>query len=64
MLRERLENSNYMLLRIPVEIHLFPHGQQRICMDPGRLPELLGLCDQDIERLEQAALVRLSPPNQ
>ena len=62
LLRERLENSNYVLLRIPIEIHLFERGLQGICMDPGRLKELLGLSDQDIEHLRQARLVHLPPP--
>jgi hypothetical protein len=59
LLRERLENSNYILLRIPIEIHLFERGLQAIYMDPSRLPELLGLSDQDIERLCQAGIVHL-----
>ena len=31
-------------------------------MDSRRLPELLGLCDQDLERLRQEGLVRVPPP--
>ncbi len=58
-LRERLENSNYILLRIPIAIHLFERGLQAIYMDPSRLPELLGLSDQDIERLCQAGTLHL-----
>jgi hypothetical protein len=61
-LRDRLENSNYILLRIPVEIHLFKRGLQNIRMDPGRLRQMPGLSDEDIERLGQAALVRAPPP--
>lgn len=60
-LRDRLENSNYILLRIPIEIHLFQRGLQGICMDPDPLPEELGLTKQDIERLVQAGLVRRRP---
>ena len=60
-LRERLENSNYILLRIPVEIHLFERGLQAICMDSSRLPEILELSGQDIEHLMQAGLVRVPP---
>jgi hypothetical protein len=33
-------------------------------MDPGRLPELLGLVEQNFERLRQAGLVRLLPKTQ
>ncbi len=60
-LRETHENSNYILLRIPVEIHLFQRGLQGICMDPDLLPRELGLAAQDIERLMQAGLVRFHP---
>ena len=60
MPRERLENSNYILVRIPIQVHLFERGQQRIGMDPGRLRELLGLSDQGVESLCKARLVRLS----
>ena len=31
-------------------------------MDPGQLPELLGLCNQDIERLRPAGLAHLPSP--
>ena len=61
-LRERLENSNYILLRIPIEIHLFERGLQGICLDPDLLPLELGLAEYDIERLRQAGLVRTPPP--
>ena len=64
-LRERLENSNYILLRIPIEIHLLQRGLQGIFMDPGRLPALMGLSEQDIDELLQAGLVHprsMKPP--
>jgi hypothetical protein len=59
--RERLENSNYNLLRIPVEIHLFQRGLQEICMDPDLLPQELGLNEEAIQGLLQAGLVRIRP---
>ena len=61
-LRERPEHSNFILLRIPIEILLSQHGRLEICVDLGGLPEPLGLSDKDIERLRQAGLVQLSPP--
>jgi hypothetical protein len=60
--RERLENSNFLLVRIPVAIHRLQRGQGLICMDGERLPEGLGLTDQEIERLSQAGLVRRQAP--
>jgi hypothetical protein len=62
VLRERLENSNYILLRIPIEIHLFERGRQEICVDSLRLPALLDLSEAAIKRLRQAGLVHLLPP--
>jgi hypothetical protein len=60
-LRERLENSNYILLKIPIEIHNLGHGQRLICMDSDRLPQELGLNEQAIGSLVQAGLVQLRP---
>ena len=56
--RRRLENSNFVLLKIPVETHLFQRGEQEIFKDPSGLPNLLGLSEGDIECLQQAALVQ------
>ena len=61
MLRERLENSNYILLKIPIETHNVGHGQRLICMDTERLPEELGLNEGGIQGLLQAGLVRVRP---
>jgi len=60
-LRERLDNSNYVLLKIPIEIHNLGHGQRLICMDSERLPEELGLNEEAIGSLVQGGLVRLRP---
>ena len=60
-LRERLENSNFVLIKIPVEIHNLDHGQQLTSMGSERLPEELGLDEQDIDSLSQAGLVRRRP---
>jgi hypothetical protein len=60
-LRERLENSNFVLIKIPVEIHNLGHGQRLICMDSERLPEELGLNEEAIGSLVQGGLVRLRP---
>jgi hypothetical protein len=60
-LRERRDNSNHLLLRIPIDSRVSERGRQGICMDPGRLPHLLGLSDQNITRLRQAGLLRIQP---
>ncbi len=60
-LRERLENSNYILLKIPIEIHNLGHGQRLICMDGERLPKELGVTSQEIDSLRQVGLVRPLP---
>jgi len=51
LLPETHENSNYILLRIPIEIHLFERGLQGISMDPGRLLNLPGLSKQGTDSL-------------
>jgi hypothetical protein len=60
-LRERLENSNFLLLRIPIEIHCLQRGQRLICMDGERLPEELGLTVQGMASLSQVGLIRRQP---
>lgn len=57
-LRNRVKNSNYVLLRIPIEIHNLGHGERLTCMDVERLPQELRVTDQDIESLSQTGLVR------
>jgi hypothetical protein len=60
-LRERLENSNFILVKIPIEIQRLEHGHRFICMDSDRLPQELGLNEEAIGCLLQAGLVRLRP---
>ena len=55
-LRERLENSNFILVKVPFEMHLPRHGTQAMNMDPDQLPQVLAVTGQDIERLRQAEL--------
>ena len=57
-LRDRLHTSNYILLKIPIEIHNLGHGERLTCLDSERLPVELGLSDQDIESLFQSGLAR------
>jgi hypothetical protein len=59
--RERLEDSNSVLLKISIEIQRLEHGQRLICMDSDRLPEELGLTGDGIESLSLAGLVRHRP---
>jgi hypothetical protein len=61
-LRERLENSNYILLKIPIEIHLFERGLQGICMHFRCLPGILGRSESVLEHLWQEGLVHITPP--
>jgi hypothetical protein len=61
LLPETHENSNYILLRIPIEIHLFQRGLRGISMDPDRLPEVVGLSDQDVSHLRNSGLVHTAP---
>lgn len=61
-LRESLEDSNYVLLRIPIEIHLFHRSLQGLFMDRGQLLNLLGMSDRKIDRLRHAGLAHLPPP--
>ena len=57
-LRDRLHTSNYILVKIPIEIHNIGHGERLTCLDSDRLPLELGLNDQDIDSLSQRGLVR------
>jgi len=50
------------LLRIPIDIHLFERDLQAIRMDPARLPQMLGLSDEDVNRLRQTGMVRFPSP--
>ena len=60
-LRERLESSNLVLVRLPIEIHNLGHGQRLICIDSDRLPQELGLDEEAVDSLVQAGLVRPWP---
>lgn len=39
--RRRIENSNFVLLKISVETHIFQRGEQEVFKDPSGLPNLL-----------------------
>jgi hypothetical protein len=62
-LRDRLKTSNFVLLKIPIEIQNLERGQKLVCTDSDRLPEELALTEQDIERLTQAELVYITHRN-
>jgi hypothetical protein len=51
------EHSNYILLKIPIEIHLVQRGAGAICIDLGRLLEALGVSNEEIEGLRKAGLI-------
>jgi hypothetical protein len=60
-LRDRLHTSNYILVKIPIEIHNLGHGERLTCMDSEPLTEELAVTDQDVVSLSQAGLVRHRP---
>ncbi len=57
LLRDRLETSNFVLLKIPVEIHNLGRGEKLNCIDAERLPEVLGVTERDVESVSQTGLV-------
>ena len=61
MLRDRLKISNFVLLKIPVEIHNLGHGEKLYCIDAERLPEVLGVTEKDVESVSQTGLVCRRP---
>jgi hypothetical protein len=60
-LRDRLHTSNYILVKIPIEIYNLGHGERLTCMDSERLPAELGLTDTDVQRLFERGLSRPRP---
>ena len=60
-LRERLKNSNCILLKIPTEITTIEHGEMVTCMDEDRLSQEFDLTAEDVENLGQAGLIRRRP---
>ncbi len=61
LLPETHENSNYILVRIPIEIHKLGHDERLTSMHSERFPAELGLTDPDIQRLFETGLARLRP---
>ena len=61
LLRERLKDSNSVILKIPIETHNLRHGQRLTCMDGERLPHELGLDEEAIQGFLQAGLIRCRP---
>ena len=60
--RETHENSNYILLRIPIEISKIAHGEKAIAVDEGPLHCSLPLSPAAITRLQDRRLIRLPRP--
>ena len=61
-LRETHENSNFILLRIPVEISNSAHGEKAIAVAEALLSSILPLSPDAITRLQDVRLVRLPRP--
>ena len=55
-LPETHENSNFVILKVPIEIHRLQRGRQLICLDRERSREELGITSRNIECLRQAGL--------
>jgi hypothetical protein len=58
-LRETHENSNYILLRIPIEISNSALGEKAIAVAEAPLSSILPLSPDAIARLQDARLIRL-----
>ncbi len=61
-LRETHENSNYILLRIPIEISNSAHGEKAIAVVEGLLHSSLPLSPDAITRLQGCGLIRRPRP--
>jgi hypothetical protein len=61
-LRETHENSNYILLRIPIEISNSARGEKAIAVAEAPLPSILPLTPDAITRLQDVRLIRLPRP--
>jgi hypothetical protein len=59
LLRETHENSNYILLRIPIEISNSGHGEKAIAVAEAPLSSILPLSPDSITRLQDVRLIRL-----
>jgi hypothetical protein len=61
LLRDRLHTSNYILVKIAIEIQDLGHGENRTCMDSERLQAELVLTKLDIQSLFEKGLAGLRP---
>ena len=59
-LSETHENSNFILLRIPIEISNIAHGEKAIAVEEGQLHCSLPLSPAAITRLQDARLTRFA----
>jgi hypothetical protein len=62
LLPETHENSNYILLRIPIEISNSAHGEKAIAVAEGPLHVSLPLSPAAVTRLQDRRLIRLPRP--
>ena len=61
-LRETDENSNYILLRIPIELSDSAHSEKAIAVAEGPLSSILPLSPDTIIRLQDVRLIHHSRP--
>jgi len=62
LLPETHENSNYILLRIPIEISNSARGEKAIAVAEAPLSSILPLSPDAITRLQDVRLIRLPRP--
>jgi hypothetical protein len=61
-LPETHDNSNYILLRIPIEINNSAHGEKAIAVAKDPLSSILPLSPDALTRLQDRRLIRLPRP--
>jgi hypothetical protein len=57
LLRERVHNSNFILLKIPIEIKVLEHGEKFTVIDYDRVQAELCVSDTDVASLQKSGLI-------
>jgi hypothetical protein len=56
-LRDRVHNSNFILLKIPIEIKVLEHGEKFTVIDYDRVQAELGVSASDVASLQKSGLI-------